>query len=92
MKSVFIHKRREEFVELAGNRAYRDVYFDEFTGALRATHIEHHFDLEKGHYEEEVVVILYKNGNKVILESEKNAEGIKTPDGTLNDRILKLKR
>ena len=92
MKNTFIHQRREEFIKFSGNPAYRDVFFDELTGALRATHIEHHFDSEKGHYEEEVVAVLYKNGNKIILESEKNIEGIKTPDGTLNDLIFEIKQ
>ncbi len=87
----FILQRKQEFILLLADKNYTNILFDESTGALQATHIEHHFDTNKGYYEKQVQKILFVNGNKIILESEKKAPGIKTPDGTLNDVLFEIK-
>ena len=87
----FIHKREQEYNDFLSDKSYTDVLFNIATGALQATHLEHNFDRVKGYYEKHVQKIIYDNGNKIILESERKAPGIKTPDGTLNDIVFDIK-
>ena len=50
---------------------YKDVEFDEKSGGVKATHVGHNFDPEKGVYEEKARDIGFSNGHSVILGSEK---------------------
>lgn len=83
--------RKQLFDSLRSDENYTNVRFNEKTGALQATHRDHTFDQNKGHYEKKVQQLLYEHGNMVILESEKKAEGIKTPDGSLNGSVFDIK-
>jgi len=77
---------------------YTDVRFNPRNGALSAIHKEHRFDteigifgIERGEYERISLAVLYENGNKIILGSEKQIYKIKVPDGDLNEKKFDIK-
>ena len=77
---------------------YTDVRFNPENGALAATHKEHNFDnsigifgIERGDYERISMDVLYQNGNKVVLESEKTGYKKKVADGVLNEKKFDIK-
>lgn len=49
---------------------YKDVVFDEESGGMKATHIQHSLDPNKGFYETTVQDVGCKNGHSVILQKE----------------------
>jgi Phage Mu protein F like protein len=87
----FSEKRIAEYNKLLSDKNYTDVDYDKENGGLKATHILHSFSPNNGHYEKEARDILFKAGNKIILEKEllekgeKNIPGKKHIDGYLND-------
>jgi hypothetical protein len=65
---------------------------------LSAIHKEHCFDptigrfgIRRGDYERLAVDVLYAYGHSVILDSESQPEGTKTPDGKLDDKTFEIK-
>ena len=59
-----------EIIRVNKHRDYIDTRFDIYTGAVKATHIGHSFDSDKGWYEKKVQEIGYKFNHSVILENE----------------------
>lgn len=75
-------ENRKLYDKLKADNNYTDVEFDEKTGGLKATHVKHRFDKNKGFYERNVQDIGYKNGYSVLLEKEESSEiGHKFTDG-----------
>lgn len=79
MKSV----RPAMFEVLSSDKMYKEVAFNPESYALKATHVGHNFDKNKGWYEKEVLNAGYKSGHSVILEKEdhsvmyqRNVEGM----------------
>ena len=60
----------KEIVRVNKDRNYKDTRFDIYTGAVKATHVGHNFNKEKGWYEKEVQETGYKFNHSVILENE----------------------
>ena len=56
--------------KLIKDEKYKDVTFDEKNGGLKATHIGHNLDKDKGWYETTIQDVGYKHGHSVILEEE----------------------
>ena len=52
------------------DKSYKDIQYDERSGGLKATHIEHNIDEKKGWYETTVQDAGFKNGHSVILGAE----------------------
>lgn len=52
------------------DKSYKDVQYDERSGGVKATHIEHNIDEKKGWYETTVQDVGFKNGHSVILGAE----------------------
>lgn len=65
-----IWNRRKEYISYLQNPNYLDVSFNYDNGGLKALHRQHNIDSDKGWYETFVQDIGYRNGHKVILESE----------------------
>ena len=59
-----------EIIRVNKHRDYIDTRFDIYTGAVKATHIGHSFDSDKGWYEKKVQEIGYKSNHAVVLENE----------------------
>ena len=78
----------EEYLQ---DKNFKDVQFDNSTGALKATHLLHSFDRQTGKYEVMARDILFERGNSVVLLSEQAGIGVKTPDGLLNGSIFDIK-
>lgn len=74
---------KDEYNRLTKDPDYTEVEYNE-NGGVKAIHKDHTFAPNKGHYEKEVQDILFKNGNVIILESEKGKIGQKFSDGYLN--------
>jgi len=96
--SAKIEANRKEYERLLTDDNYTDVRFNPETGALSAIHKEHRFDTEKGifgiergEYERISLDVLYEQGNKVVLGSEKQEYKIKVPDGDLNNKKFDIK-
>ena len=64
----------DEMLRVKDNADYKDVQFDIYTGAVKATHKGHNFNKDKGWYETTVQNVGYKAGNAVILEEEPQNE------------------
>ncbi len=71
------------FNVLSNDKRYKDVAFNPESYALKAVHVEHNFDKEKGWYERAVLNAGYESGHSVILEKEdhsvmhqRNVEGV----------------
>ncbi|MDR1865980.1 MAG: phage head morphogenesis protein [Bacteroidales bacterium] len=87
-----IIRNAEEFKKLDANTDYKDVKFDFATGGLKATHREHNFDPQKGHYEKDVQNIGYQHGNAVVFGAEKGKGiGIKYTEGTWNYQNFEIR-
>ncbi len=78
-----IEANRREYERLKADPNYTDVEFNPKNGGLKATHVEHNFDGDKGWYEQHVQITGYKNGHSIILEKEihtiknkRNVEGL----------------
>lgn len=65
-----IDRNRTLYGQLIKNEKYKDVHFDEKNGGLKATHIGHNLDKDKGWYETSIQDVGYKYGHSVILEDE----------------------
>lgn len=76
-------KGRNKKIELEESGLYIDIAFNENNGGLKATHINHTFDTEKGWYEKRVQEVGYLNGYEVILENEcHNILNFRNTEGT----------
>lgn len=88
----------EEYKRLKADPNYLEIEYDKKSGGLSATHKEHRFDptkgifgIQRGEYERWTVDVLRKRGHKIILASEQAADGVKCPDGFLNDVVMDIK-
>ena len=77
---------------------WEKAYFDEFSGGYVVCHKDHQFDptigkfgIPRGDYEKNASKVLSKYGKRIVLESEISEEGIKTPDGLLNEVKFDIK-
>ncbi len=70
LKIQTIWNRRKEYLSYQQNQNYSEVSFNYDNGGLKALHRQHNIDSDKGWYETFVQDIGYRNGHKVILESE----------------------
>ena len=93
-----IETNKKEYERLLKDDNYTNVRFNPKNGALSAIHKDHNFDptigkfgIPRGDYELISLDVLYEYGNSIILESERLGEGIKTPDGLLNDVLFDIK-
>lgn len=79
----FISSRRKEYERLVADPLYKDVAYDEKSGGVKATHIEHNVSKSKGSkYENIVQEIGYQNGHSVILGKEDNTiQNLRNTDG-----------
>ena len=78
-----------EYIKLKIDKNYIDVAYNKENGGLKATHVRHNFDPNRGKYEKEVQEIGFKNGNSIILESEKgDTIGQKYADGLWNGKAF----
>lgn len=81
--SGLYEERLAEYERYSADPNYRDVAFDRSTLGLKATHVRHTLNSEKGWYETAAQNAGYKSGHSVILEAEdhtmlnkKNTEGL----------------
>lgn len=88
----------EAYKKLKDSPDYSDVAFDYTNGGLKATHKDHNFSANEGKYgvlqgvyEMNARDALYQAGHKITLESEKMPEGVKTPDGFLDGKVMDIK-
>lgn len=70
VQNEHIEKNRSLYGKLIKDDKYKDVAFDEKNGGLKATHIGHNLDKDKGWYETTIQDVGYKHGHSVILEDE----------------------
>ena len=77
-----VEKNRPLYNELKRNNNYKNVEFNNTNGGVKATHIEHNIDKNKGWYEISAQNAGFKKGHCVLLEKEdhtvyknKNCEG-----------------
>lgn len=98
MKRHLFERNRSLYRKLLLDADYLDVHFEIRSGGVSAVHKFHRFDQEKGpygikrgDYERQVVDFLRRKGYSIILESERAASGVKTPDGTLNGSVMDIK-
>ena len=70
VQNEHIEKNRSLYGKLIKDDKYKDVDFDEKNGGLKATHIGHNLDKDKGWYETTIQDVGYKHGHSVILEDE----------------------
>ena len=81
-----IEKNRSLYGKLINDNKYKDVAFNEKNGGLKATHIGHNLDKDKGWYETTIQDVGYKHGHSVILEEEpQNVYRGKSCEGLWND-------
>ena len=80
-----------EYHRLIADPDYTDVEYDPKSGGMKARHIGHHLDPNRGYYETDVQNIAYKHGEKVILGNEpKDAYKQKSTEGTWNDNSMEI--
>ncbi|GHT38767.1 hypothetical protein AGMMS49965_03100 [Bacteroidia bacterium] len=91
---------KKEYERLKSDPNYTDVAFNPANGGLKATHKEHSFDpspspfginMQRGDYEKKSRDILFENGHKVILQSERTEDKLKVSDGFLDDKKFDIK-
>lgn len=71
-----------DMLRVKGNGDYKNVGFNIYTGAIRATHNGHNLDKKKGWYETAVQDAGFKEGHSVILEKEpQNVYGKRSTEG-----------
>ena len=80
--AILRDERREDYLKYKSDQSYKNVEFDKKNLGLKAEHIYHNIDKNKGWYETTAQDVGYRNGHKVILEKEthsvihqKNTEG-----------------
>jgi len=93
-----IEANRKEYERLLKDEHYSYVRFNPKNGALCAIHKQHQFDpkigkfgIPRGDYEKISLEVLYKEGNKIILGSEKSEYKVKMHDGILNNIRIDIK-
>jgi hypothetical protein len=86
-----IEANRLEYERLKKDRNCREVKFNPETGGLYAEHKDHQFDKRTGKFERMAAETAFKYGRKLILESELAPDGIKTPDGSMDDAVCDIK-
>ena len=83
--------KQEQYKKLKKDKNYYDVEFDETTGGLKATHIDHNFDKKGGEYEKNVQNAGYKAGHTVILGAEYgNVIGKRYAEGTWDGKSFEV--
>ena len=89
---------RKEYERLKRDPDYINVKYDKKSGGVMATHKEHNFDptigrfgIPRGDYEKITQKALFKKGYAVRLREEEGEEGVKQPDGYVNDRLMDIK-
>lgn len=95
-KEVFAYSEKHaerwfKYYELQKDKNYEDVAFNMDNLGVKATHKDHSFRAKTARHEKEARDILFEHGEEIIMLSEKAAEGVKTPDATLNGRITDIK-
>lgn len=63
-------ERWDEYQRLNNDEDYYDVEYNSENGGVKATHVDHNFDENKGWYEEKVQTAGFLNGHSVILGAE----------------------
>ena len=63
-------ERWNEYQRLNNDEDYYDVEYKAENGGVKATHVDHNFDENKGWYEEKVQTAGFLNGHSVILGAE----------------------
>ena len=63
-------ERWDEYQRLNNDEDYYDVEYNAENGGVKATHVDHNFDENKGWYEEKVQTAGFLNGHSVILGAE----------------------
>lgn len=63
-------ERWDEYQRLNNDEDYYDVEYNVENGGVKATHVDHNFDENKGWYEEKVQTAGFLNGHSVILGAE----------------------
>jgi hypothetical protein len=98
VKQQRIEANRVEYERLIKDDNYVGVKFNPNNGALVAIHKEHRFDktigkfgIPRGDYERISTDVLYDYGRSVILEAEKQTEGLKSPEGLLDGKKFDIK-
>lgn len=89
--NYIIEQRRIEYQELLNDPDYNDVSYNETNGGLKATHVDHNFDKNKGWYERIVQNVGYASGHSVILGAEH--QGIyqhRNNEGTWNGSLFEI--
>ena len=71
MESTDTH---ELYLKLLNDSNYYDVDYNPTNGGLKAIHVGHRFDKDKGVYEKQVINVGYQYGHSVILEDETDYE------------------
>ncbi len=85
-----IAARFEKYQRLKEDQNYYDVEFGDNAG-VKATHRDHNFKAKTANFEREARDVIFKNGEEIIMLSEKAAEGVKTPDALVNNKIADIK-
>ena len=70
VKERHLKKNLEIYNQLLKDPTYKDVGFDKTSGGVRANHIDHNFDKNKGWYEKDSQDAGFKNGHAVIFGKE----------------------
>lgn len=83
-KASLIKKRRADYELLKADKNYFDVQFNNENGGVKATHKLHNLSKQAAKYEKKASDILFKTGNKIILEDETTGNDKKV-DGSFND-------
>lgn len=81
--NLSLEAKKEEYERLNKDPDYSNVQYNE-KGGVMATHKDHSFDPNRGHYEKEAAKILFNSGEVIVFESEKGNSGVKFADGYLN--------
>ena len=87
-----IEENRKLYESLLKDPNYKDVQFNPQNGGLMATHKDHNFDPNRGHYEKNVQKVGYNNGNSVVFGAEKNkAKSIKSNEGIWDGKPFEIR-
>ena len=88
----------EQYRRLKDDPNYINVQFDNYTGGVMATHIEHNFEqqvgrfgIPRGDYERNATTALYREGHSIILRGELGEAGVKQPDGFIDGVLMDIK-
>ena len=84
-------ERKALYHKLLNTSNYYDVDYNPTNGGLKAIHVGHRFDKDKGVYEKRVIEFGYQYGYCVILEDETDYEPSTThTEGTWNGELFEL--